>query len=129
MSLFTDPGLKVNFVDGDGTAILLEPIRYEIGAKGSADWLTVPVGFKTDGASVPRPLWAIMPPWGSKVSKAAIVHDFLIDELRAGRAPASVPNRAAADREFALALRALGVASARVSILYAAVRGYGAVFA
>jgi hypothetical protein len=38
--------------------------------------VTVPAGFKWDGASVPRILWSIIPAWGS-YSGAALVHDWL----------------------------------------------------
>jgi len=42
-----------------------------------ADGLTiiVPAGFETDGASVPRLLWFLMPPFGVLL-KVAILHDF-----------------------------------------------------
>ena len=38
--------------------------------------ILIPAGFVSDGASVPRFLWAIIPPYG-RYTKAAIVHDFL----------------------------------------------------
>jgi len=38
--------------------------------------ITVPAGFKTDLASVPRIFWGIYPPFGLYI-KAAIVHDYL----------------------------------------------------
>ncbi len=38
--------------------------------------VTVPAGFKTDFASVPRFLWSIFPPSG-EYAPAAIVHDYL----------------------------------------------------
>jgi hypothetical protein len=37
--------------------------------------ITVPVGFITDGASVPRALWWLFPPMG-KYGKAAVLHDY-----------------------------------------------------
>lgn len=42
-----------------------------------ADGLTIiiPAGFETDGASVPRLLWFLMPPFGVLL-KGAILHDF-----------------------------------------------------
>lgn len=39
--------------------------------------ITVPIGFETDGASVPRPLWWLYPPFGGEYDRAAIVHDYL----------------------------------------------------
>ena len=43
----------------------------------------VPVGFLTDLASVPRPLWWLFPPFG-KYLPAAIVHDKLYSDHRQG---------------------------------------------
>lgn len=40
--------------------------------------ITIPVGFKTDFASVPRLLSWLILPFG-KYSKAAIIHDYLIE--------------------------------------------------
>ena len=37
---------------------------------------TAPKGMTTDLASIPRPLWNIMPPFG-KYTGAAVIHDFL----------------------------------------------------
>ncbi len=40
-------------------------------------WIvSVPAGFTTDFASVPRFFWRLVPPWG-RYSRAAVVHDFL----------------------------------------------------
>ena len=49
---------------------------YDVGAEGSRDQITVPVGFETDFASVPRPFSAILPKWG-KYGDAAVIHDWL----------------------------------------------------
>jgi len=38
----------------------------------------VPVGYITDGATIPPVFWSIMPPWGT-YGKAAILHDYLIE--------------------------------------------------
>lgn len=42
------------------------------------DWygITVPEGFITDFASIPRPFWSIINPAG-KIKPAALVHDYL----------------------------------------------------
>ncbi len=57
MTSFTGP-LRLDFGDwGSGVgriAILLEPLTWR--------GITVPTGFMTDGASVPRILWAWLPP-------------------------------------------------------------------
>lgn len=48
--------------------MLLEPLSFRN--------ITVPAGFVTDGASVPRPLWWLLPAWG-RYSRAAVIHDYL----------------------------------------------------
>jgi len=49
---------------------LLEPITYKD--------LTVPAGFESDGASVPRFFWrSVFPPGDSKALYAAFVHDYI----------------------------------------------------
>lgn len=39
-------------------------------------WIHVPRGFDTDGASVPRIFWVLIPPWG-RYGMAAVLHDLL----------------------------------------------------
>lgn len=43
-------------------------------------YVTIPQGFLTDGASVPRMFWTFFPSWG-KYGQAACVHDFLCEYL------------------------------------------------
>ncbi|WP_062120568.1 DUF1353 domain-containing protein [Aureimonas sp. AU40] len=110
MSVYTEPGLRLDFFDGQGRdAKLLEPIEYEREHKGSGRWVIVPVGFVTDGATVPRCLWWFLPPWGTRESKAAVVHDFLLSM--------GVEWREAA-RELRTALIAIGVSPVRAEIVY-----------
>ena len=45
--------------------------------------VTVPAGFLTDLASIPRPLWNILPPVG-KYDEAAVVHDLLYQQAPDG---------------------------------------------
>jgi Protein of unknown function (DUF1353) len=58
--------------DGE-TAKLLELLCY---ATLDGWRICVPTGFETDFASIPRPLWAVIPPRG-KYNRPAIVHDYL----------------------------------------------------
>lgn len=53
------------------------PLIYQTG-ENVGELITVPAGFVTDLASVPRPVWSIYPPDGPWV-KAAVVHDFLYE--------------------------------------------------
>lgn len=54
--------------------ILTEPLRWRVGQ--TAEWITVPAGFVTDYASIPRPLWSLYSPH-DQYSRAAVIHDYL----------------------------------------------------
>jgi hypothetical protein len=61
--------------DGE-KATLLKPLVYTT----KDGWrIEVPAGFVTDFASIPRPLWAVIPPRG-KYNRPAIVHDKLYQD-------------------------------------------------
>lgn len=62
----------------DDYSRLVRSFRYYLGEKNSDRWVDIPVGFLTDGASVPRFLWSLIPPWGS-YGQAAVLHDWLCE--------------------------------------------------
>ena len=125
MSAFTGP-LAVQYGEGGGyrLAVLLEPLPWHCDFKGSEAVVIVPPGFESDGASVPRPLWWFLPPWGDRSTRAAILHDFVCEELIAGRPQPGCDTRERCDRQFHLALLALGVAEWRAWLAWAGVRAY-----
>jgi hypothetical protein len=75
--------------------------------------ITVPTGFVTDYASVPRMFWSVIGPHGPH-SSPAVVHDFLYWDQGC--------NREEADRILALAMDEQGVAWATRKAIYIAVR-------
>ena len=75
MSRFTESLVVTPLPDGK-TWIILYDFGYEVGEEGSGEVINVPIGFHTDFASIPRPLWAIFPRWG-KYGNAAVIHDYL----------------------------------------------------
>lgn len=77
------------------------------------DYLTIPAGFETDGASVPWWARPWLDPW-SRLGLAAVLHDFML----------SLPLVAKwdADLAFLHALRSQGVPAFLATILYFAVR-------
>jgi hypothetical protein len=83
--------------------------------------ITVPCGFRTDFASVPRILWSVFPPNGY-YHRAALLHDWLY------RMPSSRGDvtRAEADRLFYDQMRVDGVPWRTRYILWLAVRVAGA---
>lgn len=92
---------------------LVEPLTY----RGKHDEWTVPPGFRTDFASVPRVVTWLIPRYG-RYTKAAIVHDYLCDV----EVPRRAISRADADGVFRRALRELDVAFLRRWLMWAAVR-------
>ena len=95
---------------------LVEPFIYEIGQLGSDDNVEVAAEFITDFASVPRFLWAIIPPWG-RYGKAVILHDWLYTKT-----PVS---RLGADTLFLEAMTVLKVPKWKRLSIYYAVRLFG----
>ena len=75
MSRFTEPLVVTPLPDGR-TWIVLSDFGYEVGEDGSGDIIKVEIGFHTDFASIPRPLWMFLPQWG-KYGNAAVIHDYL----------------------------------------------------
>ncbi len=83
---------------------------------GKTQSFTVPEGFTTDFASVPRPFTWLLPRYG-RWTQAAILHDFLWAEAREGRI-----HKFDADGIFNRAMRELGVPYLRRWIMWTAVR-------
>lgn len=78
----------------------------------------VPTGFTTDLASIPRPLWALFPPFGL-YSRAAILHDY---QYHLGRKGLPGPSRKEADLLFKQVMHELGVPGWKRWMFYLAVR-------
>jgi hypothetical protein len=115
MSRFTSILLVSPLADGK-TWLLMQEFGYDVGAEGSQDQITVPMGFETDFASVPRPFWAILPQWG-KYGNAAVIHDWQYWEQ--GRP------RPEADGIFLEGMEVLGVSTLVREVMYWAVRLFG----
>lgn len=79
---------------------------------------TVPAGFVTDGATVPRIAWAMLPPV-HEYFPSAVLHDWMIET--------GYP-RKLSDRVFRDSMISLGVNKYRARLMYAAVRSYAKVF-
>jgi hypothetical protein len=75
MSRFTEPLVVTPHPEGDRWVVLSE-FGYEVGGEGSGDVIHIDIGFHTDFASIPRPLWAFLPRCG-KYGNAAVIHDYL----------------------------------------------------
>jgi Protein of unknown function (DUF1353) len=93
---------------------LLDRYRY----RSSLGTVTVPAGFLTDGASIPRPLWSVLEPFGPWFP-AAIIHDFLYTPGNRGY------TRLQADLIFKEAMFNLYLDWPRREAIYRAVRMFG----
>lgn len=80
--------------------------------------IVIPAGFMTDGASVPRGLWNLFPPFG-RYNKASLLHDFL---YHAGGMNMARITRRQADDIFLAAMVSLGVPGWQRWAMYAGVR-------
>lgn len=80
--------------------------------------ISIPKGFVTDLASVPRLFWSIFPPNG-EYSKAAIVHDFIY------RTRTLLISRKEADAIFLEGMKVLKVPAWRRYAIWLAVRLFG----
>jgi hypothetical protein len=113
MARFTEDVLVVNHLSGRVFEWeMREPMTYRLVDSDDAEFVTVPPEFKTDFASVPRPFWFWIAPWG-RHGRAAIVHDFLyqngsITDLRKPTADRlRRPPKSEADRIFRAAMAVL----------------------
>lgn len=89
---------------------------YRLGSKEGEESVTVPKGFKTDFASVPRAFWQVLPPDGT-YTQAAVVHDYLYY--------AQIFTRKKSDYVFLEAMGVLGVSWWKRRVMYTAVRLFG----
>lgn len=89
--------------------LVTEPFVYHLDSMDSHLYVTVPTGFLTDGASVPRALWSLVPPWGN-YGQAAVLHDYLCEFGTISNGYARIPvSRKRSDGIFLQALDVLGV--------------------
>ena len=107
MARFTEDVKVVNHLSGRiHQWELCEPMTYRLRDSEPTEVATVPPGFKTDFASVPRPFWWWIAPWG-RHGRAAIIHDFLY-QLGAVTDPSAGtlrrPSKREADRIFRQAM-------------------------
>lgn len=78
--------------------------------------ITVPEGYITDFASVPRVFWSVIPPVG-KYTKACIIHDYMYDN--------AIKTKKEADLIFYDAMKVLKVPKWKRLTMYYAVRLFG----
>ncbi|ECH9713658.1 DUF1353 domain-containing protein [Salmonella enterica subsp. enterica serovar Javiana] len=92
-----------------------EPFEFYL-SDDNSDIISVPAGFITDLASVPRIFWTLLPPDG-KYAKAAIIHDWMYDN--------ALRTKKEADLIFLDGMTVLGVPRWKRTIMYYAVKLFG----
>jgi len=107
------------FISGDVVVRQIDnsmwELREELVYQGRTDTFVLPIGFRTDFASVPRQLVWLLPRYGA-YTKAAILHDHLWALVDDGFDPSD------ADGIFRRAMRELDVPFTRRWMMWAAVR-------
>jgi hypothetical protein len=106
--VFVDGDVVVRQVDAKQWE-LREPVVYQ----GARETFTVPTGFRTDFASIPRLVVWLIPRYGL-YTRSAILHDYLCKT--------EVVDRADADGLFRRSMRELGVSIPRRWMMWAGVR-------
>ena len=90
--------------------------------------ITIPKGYKTNGADIPRLFWAIYPPNSPEYLSAVVVHDYLCDEAekiyKLGFKPKAKERFKFADVVLKQMLLELGCSKLKANIFYYACRAY-----
>jgi hypothetical protein len=115
MSSFTSL-LVVSPLENGKDWVLRKEFSYDVGYLGSGDTITVPAGFVTDFASVPKTFWGILPRW-DKYGQAAVLHDYLYNSLKRSRIDS--------DKIFLEAMEVLDVPKWKSRVMYQSVRMFG----
>ena len=104
-----------NEEEGSTQFVLMEEIAFVFGAT----MMTIPKGFVSDGASIPRFWWARVSPFDGRYLAAFLKHDYLYSALN------TKINRGGADKLLYDDLRASGMGYITANEVYYAVRAFG----
>jgi hypothetical protein len=87
-------------------------------------YVEIPANYLTDGASVPRPFWSLIPPMGA-YGQAAILHDYLCEHLTVIKNGQVSPiTRIEADDTFKDAMKVLQVPRWKRNVMFIVVAVY-----
>lgn len=115
MSSFTSD-LITKHIDGKKWEVM-QPFRYRVGTKYSLEIITVPVGYITDFASIPKVFWLIVGHPAGKHGKAAVIHDCLYST--------QIYSRKRSDEIFREAMKVSKVSRWKRAVIYRSVRMFG----
>jgi hypothetical protein len=117
MDRFSSLLLVSPLADGK-TWVLMKEFDFSVSFSDGVQTIAVQAGFQTDFASIPRPLWVLLPKWG-KYGNAAVVHDWLYWVQPTG------VSRSRADQALLLGMRGLQVTAWQQVLIYSGVRAFG----
>lgn len=87
-------------------------------------YVTVPRGYLTDGASVPRVFWNIIPPWGD-YGQACVLHDYLCQYPYIYKGTEKIElTRHQVNKILLDSMKLLGVGVFKRNLMYYAVEAY-----
>ena len=97
---------------GENRWRLLAPLVYD-----GSEQITVPAGFETDFASVPRIAWRICPPVAGNHAEPSVLHDYLCENSK---------DQPKNDKIFLEAMTVNGVGWFKRTVMFIAVMAYQA---
>ncbi|CUU89797.1 Protein of uncharacterised function (DUF1353) [Campylobacter hyointestinalis] len=92
--------------------------RFELVENYSYKALSIPKGYQTNGANIPRVFWSIFPPNSPEYISAVVIHDYLCDKAK------SKADYKYADKMLYEMMIALEVAKWKCKVFYLACRAY-----
>ena len=99
--------------------LLLQAFHYHVGSLESEEIITVPKGFISDGATIPRFLWPVIGHPMDHYAQAAFLHDYICRELR------DRYNRKEGEVIMLEAMKVLGIPFWKRRIMYRGLRMFG----
>lgn len=109
---------------GSPHSVVTRGFEYYIGDKSDQNYIYIPHGYLTDGATAPKWVRRWLPAWG-KYGAATIVHDHMCEYLSmTSQGRITSVSRARSDYIFFEAMGVLGVPLYQRTLMYGAVRVY-----
>ena len=90
----------------------------------NGDLITVPKGYQTNGADIPRLFWRLYPPYSPEYMPAVVIHDYLCDKaIETAKDKKDLQDLFLyADNAFREILEKLNIKPSKVKTFYNAVR-------
>src|SRR3990167_8914963 len=110
---------------GDREWELVAPLEYHVGNENSNEIIIIPAGFKTDLASTPRFIQALLPQ-NERYAIAAALHDFLYTNK--GKLSNKTYTRKESDLIFLEAMKVLNVPLWKRQLMFGAVMTFGWIY-